>query len=132
MKKLICTFVGGAMLLGLLIGSSPEVSALPTTLRNPVGATAIVSGRGPAVCNCSSSPGTVEVCHSQTVAVRLGSETIHVPTGQSSSNCMSQVVPPGTCLYFCYTFECTPTFFGWHCDLVSSRPQDRPAEESDC
>ena len=132
-KQLIWSCLAGAMLLGLFIGSSPDVSALPTTLIHPVGQTAALSGNGPAVCNCTSSPATLQVCHSHTVGLRIGTDTIHVETGQSTSTCASQEAPPASCLYFRYNFECTPTFFGWHCDLVSTGLWDRPATaQTDC
>lgn len=131
MKRLPLPFVAAATALTLLLATPGE--ALPTTLVSPVGNPRGISGNGASVCNCTPAPATLQVCHAATVTLHIGSDTVHVSTGQSTTTCASQIVQPGTCAYFRYNFECEPSFFSWNCRLRSASLWNRPADpQLDC
>ena len=132
MRRLpFCLFAAATLALTLPFASPAE--AVPTTLRAPVGHGRSVSGNGPSVCNCAPAPATLQVCHASTVTLQIGTSTVNVSTGQSSTTCASQVVQPGTCAYFRYNFECRPTLFSWDCHLRSASLWNRPADpQLDC
>lgn len=72
------------------------------------------------VCNCTGAPGTIEICHEESVDVTIGSDVVSVKTGKSSSSCFSQRKENGECLYWRYVFSCCEGFWGWSCTLTQS------------
>ena len=81
------------------------------------------SGDGVPVCNCTKDPLQVQLCHSVSVEVTIGSKDIgSFSTGFSDTVCATQTVSPGQCIRWHYDFNCCYNgwWSGWSCDLVQS------------
>ncbi len=109
-------------------------------------------GEGTKTCNCTTFDVTIEVCHEENVAVAGsaglagllpvgggsagGSFSVSAATGKSSSTCASAEIPPGTCLWMRYGFECCPEsgWLGtyWACKPLANSVQSGPATPADC
>lgn len=85
------------------------------------------------VCNCTTGPGTMQICESTTAEVSVGNTVVTASTGGTSTNCFSQTVQPGQCLGWRYVFDCcrTPGLFGtFRC--TAARPPSAVSSTTTC
>jgi len=89
---------------------------------------------GIANCNCTKTSAELQVCMSKTIQIDVGDGTyITISTGFSETNCATQTVAPGQCIYYQYNSKCSYSFWwGWSCTLTSSSLKTRPATQADC
>jgi len=110
----------------LLVGASPVKAGKPTSPASPTPASSgklTVHYDTNPVCNCTGAPAEIQICHSQSVSLDVGTKYVTASTGYSSSECASQEKGHGECLFWRYTYECCygGWWSGWECTLVNSK-----------
>jgi hypothetical protein len=132
MNGILAKAVSAIAVVGLVFGAATQtVTATPTS--GTSSGTFRANADGPSNCNCTGSDAQLTVCHVTHVTVTVNSAVGNFGTGQSESNCGSQTVPDGYCIYYRYNFECEPGFFWtWSCWYVGSGLKSRPATDNDC
>ena len=88
-------------------------------------------------CNCTDSGAKVKTCHESSVDVTIGDRHVgSVSTGQSSSTCFEQDIPPGQCVWIEYHFKCCREgfwpFYYWECTPTSNALHSGAATVADC
>lgn len=74
------------------------------------------------VCNCSEQTVTADLCQTSSISVTVGSSSLNVTAGLSTSTCIDDVtLPPGKCAYAVYNVSCTYEgwWSGWDCEVAS-------------
>ncbi|MFN0242874.1 MAG: hypothetical protein ACKVWV_08300 [Planctomycetota bacterium] len=122
------------VLAGLVVAPVSSVGAFTSLVGPaPLGLSAI--GDGPSFCNCTSHDVELQMCHSSSVAVNVGTGgPIELSTGQSTSTCVTSPLAPGTCQWLQYRFDCKkPTWLGgYECSFIGSAIKERPATSDEC
>jgi hypothetical protein len=84
-------------------------------------------------CNCTKSPAELQVCMTRTIEIEVSpGKFITITTGFSETNCATQTVPPGECIYYQYNATCSDHWYGWECKLTSTAVKSRKTNDNDC